>query len=220
MRVPGPPVLFFNLAIAHWAVEVIVALTEIDRTLLKHCLAEEPGAWKDFVDRFLGLFIHVVQHTAHVRSVRLTAEDTDDLCAEIFVTLLADQYAVLRSFRGSSSLATYLTVIARRVVVREISRRRMAEAMGHVEAHSNSLDQAQASHVQFNRDQQRIEDQEEIQLILEGLPLPDSEIVRQFHIEGRSYREISASLNIPENSIGPALSRARERLRAKEIRTS
>jgi RNA polymerase sigma-70 factor (ECF subfamily) len=96
----------------------------------------------------------------------------------------------------------------------------MAEAMGHVEAHSNSLDQAQASHVQMNRDQQRIDDQEEIQLILEGLPLPDSEIVRQFHVEGRTYREISVSLNIPENSIGPALSRARERLRAKEVKTT
>jgi RNA polymerase sigma-70 factor (ECF subfamily) len=197
-----------------------VAFTEIDRTLLKRCLAEEPGAWKDFVDRFLGLFIHVVQHTGQMRSVRLSAEDTDDLCAEIFVTLLADHYAVLRNFRGLSSLATYLTVIARRVVVREITRRRLAEAMGHVEAHSTSLDQAQASQAQYQRDQQRIEDQEEIQLILDGLPLPDSEIVRQFHIEGRNYREISASLNIPENSIGPALSRAREKLRAKEVRAS
>jgi RNA polymerase sigma-70 factor (ECF subfamily) len=201
-------------------VEVIVALTEIDRTLLKRCLTEEPGAWKDFVDRFLGLFIHVVQHTAHVRSVRLSAEDVDDLCAEIFVTLLADHYAVLKNFRGMSSLATYLTVIARRVVVREISRRRMAEAMGHVDAHSNSLDQAQASHSQYLRDQQRIEDQEEIQLILEELPQPDSEIVRQFHIEGRSYQEISNSLNIPENSVGPALTRAREKLRAREVRAS
>ncbi|MDB5390055.1 MAG: polymerase sigma factor [Planctomycetaceae bacterium] len=197
-----------------------MALTEIDRTLLRRCLAEEPGAWKDFVDRFLGLFIHVVQHTGHVRSVRLSAEDTDDLCAEIFVTLLSDQYAVLRNFRGLSSLATYLTVIARRVVVREITRRRMSEAMGHVDAHSTSLDQAQASHIQHQRDQQRIEDQEEIQLILDGLPFPDSEVVRQFHIEGRSYREISLSLNIPENSIGPTLTRAREKLRAREVRAS
>lgn len=209
-----------HLAIAHWAVEVIVALTEIDRTLLKRCLAEEPGAWKDFVDRFLGLFIHVVQHSGHVRSVRLSAEDVDDLCAEIFVTLLADHYAVLRNFRGASSLATYLTVIARRVVVREINRRRLSEALGHVDAHSTSLDQAQASHVQYQRDQQRIEDQEEIHLLLDGLPLPDAEIVRQFHIEGRSYREISSSLNIPENSIGPALSRAREKLREKEVRAT
>ncbi len=93
-----------------------MALTEIDRTLLKRCLAEEPGAWKDFVDRFIGLFIHVINHVGHSRSVRLTSDDVDDLCAEVFVALLADDFAILRRFRGKSSLATYLTVIARRVV--------------------------------------------------------------------------------------------------------
>lgn len=196
-----------------------MALTEIDRSLLQRCLAEEPGAWKDFVDRFLGLFIHVVQHTAHVRSVRLTQEDVDDLCAEVFVTLLADKYAVLRNFRGLSSLATYLTVIARRVVIFEMTRRRMAEAMGHVQAHQTSLKQANADSGIMSRDQQRVDDQEEIQLMLDGLPFPDSEVVRQFHIEGRSYREISAKLSIPENSIGPTLTRAREKLRAREVRT-
>ena len=196
-----------------------MALTEIDRNLLQHCLAEEPGAWKNFVDRFLGLFIHVVHHTAHVRSVRLTQEDVDDLCADVFVTLLADKYAVLRNFRGMSSLATYLTVIARRVVILEMTRRRMAEAMGHVQAHQASLNQAQAGQANYSRDHQRVDDREEIQMMLDGLPFPDSEVVRQFHIEGRSYREISNSLSIPENSIGPTLTRAREKLRAREVRT-
>lgn len=195
-----------------------MALTEIDRNLLQRCLAEEPGAWKDFVDRFLGLFIHVVQHTAHVRSVNLTQEDVDDLCAEVFVTLLADKYAVLRNFRGMSSLATYLTVISRRVVVCEMSRRRMAEAMGHVQAHQASLDQAQVAQGGYPRDLQRVEDQEEIRIMLDGLPFPDSEVIRQFHIEGRSYREISRNLSIPENSIGSILSRSREKLRAREVR--
>ena len=192
-----------------------MALTEIDRNLLKRCLAEDPGAWKDFVDRFLGLFIHVVQHTAHVRSVQLTQEDVDDLCADVFVTLLADKYAVLRNFRGMSSLATYLTVISRRVIVCEMTRRRMAEAMGHVQAHQASLEHAHASQSDPIR---RVEDQEEVRIMLDSLPFPDSEVVRQFHIEGRSYHEISRSLSIAENSIGSILSRAREKLRARAVR--
>ena len=112
-----------------------MALTEIDRNLLKRCLAEEPGAWKDFVDRFIGLFIHVIGHVGDSRSVKLSSDDIDDLCAEVFVSLLADDFAILRRFRGQSSLATYLTVIARRIVVKEVSRRRQAEALGHVNAH-------------------------------------------------------------------------------------
>ena len=38
-------------------------------------------------------------------------------CAEVFLALLDRDYAVLRAFRGDSSLATYLTVVARRVIV-------------------------------------------------------------------------------------------------------
>ena len=188
-----------------------MALTEIDRNLLKRCLAEEPGAWKDFVDRFIGLFIHVINHTAHARSVKVTAHDIDDLCAEVFVTLVSDNFAVLHRFRGKSSLATYLTVVARRIVVREIARRRQAEALGHVTAHQSSIDSARAG--AKNWEMQRIDDNEQIDRMLRGLPERDAAIVRQFHLEGRSYREISSTLGVPENSIGPTLTRARDRLR-------
>lgn len=185
-----------------------MALTEIDRNLLKRCLADEPGAWKDFVDRFLGLFVHVINHTAHARSVRLSQADIDDLCAEIFLALVANDSAVLRHFRGRSSLATYLTVIARRIVVREIARRRIAEELGHVQAHQTSLDKAHAVRVE-----QQVETREQVQQLLQRLPEHDAEVVRQFHLEGKSYREISSGLGIPENTIGPMLTRARAKMR-------
>jgi RNA polymerase sigma-70 factor, ECF subfamily len=183
-----------------------VALTEIDRSLLKRCLAQEPGAWKDFVDRFIGLFIHVINHTAQARSTRLNAADIDDLCAEVFVALLSDDMAILKRFRGKSSLATYLTVISRRIVVRQIAQRRL----GHVSAHQSSIDQAKAA---ANWDVKRIDDSDQVERMLQDLPENDASIVRQFHLEGRTYREISSRLGVPENSIGPTLSRARERLR-------
>ncbi len=191
-----------------------MAFTEIDRDLLKRCMAEEPGAWKDFVDRFVGLFIHVVYHTAHARSVHVTPEDTEDLCGEVFLALLAGNFNVLRQFRGQCSLATYLTVVARRVVTREMARRRMAEALGHVNAHQSTLDHAQ---IERPADVQRVDDRDEIRRMLEGLATTEAQIVTQFHLEGRSYREISSGLGIPENSIGPTLNRARAKLRSPEV---
>ena len=187
-----------------------MAFSEIDRTLLERCLAHEPGAWKDFVDRFASLFLHVVRHTAHARSVRLRQEDADDICAEIFLTLVGNDAAVLRKFRGNCSLWTYLIVIARRVAVREVTRRRMAEALGHVGTH------AAAERADGRRDEQeRVDNREQVQRMLQDLPTTDAEVVRQFHLEGKSYREISARLGIPENTIGPTLTRAREKLRQK-----
>lgn len=190
-----------------------MALTELDRNLLKQCIAQTPGAWQDFVDRFIGLFVHIVHHTAHARSVVLGPSDVDDLCAEIFLALLKDDFAILRNFRGESALATYLTVVARRVVVREIIRRRRSEALGHVTVHQSTLDAASSN----GSDVQRIEDTEEVEQMLRGLSRQAAAIVRQYHLEGKSYEEISRSLKIPENSIGPTLSRARQRLRESQM---
>lgn len=190
-----------------------MALTEIDRTLLKRCLSEEPGAWKDFVDRFIGLFVHVINHTAHARSVPLSVDDVEDLSAEVFVTLLSNNYSALRQFRGKSSLATYLTVIARRIVVKEITQRKLSEAFGHVSVHGSSIDAAHAGETES----QRIENREEVARLLSDLPQREADVIRQFHLEGKSYREISASLGIPENSIGPTLNRARERMRQQSM---
>ena len=52
-----------------------MALSELDRKLLDRCLKDEPRAWEDFVDRYMGLAIHVINHTAQCRSIRLTVED-------------------------------------------------------------------------------------------------------------------------------------------------
>lgn len=182
-----------------------MALTDLDRSLIQRCLAHETSAWEDFVDRFAGLFVRVVQHTAHARSVPLGADDVDDLCGDVFLIILANDFAVLRHFRGRSSLATYLSVIARRVVVKEIIKRRFSEALGHVRAHHEALDQTAI--------EPRIEQRELVQQMLDGLPELEAEVVRQFHLDGRSYHDISRSLKISENSVGPTLSRAREKLR-------
>lgn len=188
-----------------------MALTDLDRNLLKQCLSQQPGAWQDFVDRFIGLILHVIQHTAHARSAPLTRDDTEDLCSEVFVTLLKDNSAVLRNFRGDSSLATYLSVVARRVVVREIARRRRAmvvESGGHEAAMTEPAD---------DREQARIENAEEVAMMLDGLSERDAAIVRKYHLDGLSYRQISSELGLPENTIGPTLSRARAELKRTQL---
>jgi len=43
---------------------IAVPLSEIDRKLIDRCLGREPGAWNDFVDRYVGLIYHVIQHVA------------------------------------------------------------------------------------------------------------------------------------------------------------
>lgn len=186
-----------------------VALSDIDRRLLQNCLERGARSWEDFVDRFMGLVVHVVNHTAQARSVRLRPEDRDDLCAEVFLHFIKDDFAVLRHFRGNSSLATYLTVVARRVAVKEILLRRLVSRVsGPPEAETAASTMPE---------EQRIDNRDEIERLLALLEGHEAEVIRLFHLDGKTYREISALLDLPENSIGPMLSRARAKLRSAGV---
>src|SRR5262245_40231276 len=122
------------------------------------------------------------------------------------MAILADDFGVLRRFRGQSSLATYLTVIARRVVVRELLKRRIVP---------NPADTSEMREVEDTAGdhEARVANREEVERMLDELRGEEADIVRLYHIEGKSYTEISRQTGVPENSIGPALSRARAKLR-------
>jgi RNA polymerase sigma-70 factor (ECF subfamily) len=182
-----------------------VALSDIDRNLLDRCIARKPRAWEDFVDRFMGLVLHVIDHTARSRGMLVSPEDREDLCAQVFLEMIKDEFAVLRHFRRQSSLATYLTVIARRVVVHALVTKR-----GRVEA---AQAQAQAAVAPDAGDRDALADRDEIERLLHELDAAEADVVRMYHLEGKTYQEIGTAVGISENSVGPLLSRAREKMR-------
>jgi RNA polymerase sigma-70 factor (ECF subfamily) len=183
-----------------------MALSDIDRNLLDRCLNRRPRAWEDFVDRFMGLVVHVINHTAQCRSINLASADREDLAAEVFLTIVDNDMAVLRHFRGKSSLATYLTVVARRVVVRKLVEGKSAVPLGDMVAH------AEADEFEL---EQRISDHEEVGRLLGQLNGSEAAVVRMYHLEGKTYEEISRTVGMPQNSVGPMLSRARAKLRRR-----
>ena len=169
-----------------------MGLSEIDRKLLQ---------------RFLGLVVHVIHHTAQSRSIVPTPADVDDMAGEVFLAIIADDFATLRHFRGESSLATYLTVVGRRVVVREMLKRRSGSSLW-------SASERARQHVDDRPSfEERINNRDEVERLLQSLDFPEADVVRLYHLEGKSYREISSQVGMPENSIGPTLSRARAKMR-------
>ncbi len=186
-----------------------MSLTPVDRELLHNCLAGKPGSWNDFVDRFLGMIYHVVHSTAHLRSARLSPEDVEDIAAEVLLQIVAGEFKVLKQFQGNASLATYLTVIARRTAVHEINRRQAVREeirSGAVTPDDDGADESVAA-------QRSVESLEEVERLLRKLSGRDREVVRLFYLEGRTYEEISTDLDIPVNTLGAMLSRARTKLR-------
>ena len=183
-----------------------MSLSEVDRQLLQRCLDRVPRAWQDFVDRFLGLVVHVANHAAESRGITLDQSTRDDLVAEVFLVVIANDFSVLRRFRRNCSLATYLTVISRRVIARRLvsSLRQSRHLLANIEP-AIGEDRALPS---------RMENQEEVQKLMLRLDPQEANVVRMYHLEGKSYQEISQVVGMSENSIGPVLSRAREKMRS------
>lgn len=183
--------------------------TSVDRDLLKRCLNKEAGCWNDFVDRFLSLIYHVIGYTAHLRSVRISPEDKEDIAADVLLKIVENNFQVLREFRGQASLATYLTVIARRIAMRELARRQKVKdsiSRGDVRFMEAEPDDGPAA-------VKSIEKLDEVERLLRKLNGREREIVRLYYFEGRTYEEISIATDVPVNTIGAVLSRARKKLR-------
>lgn len=185
---------------------IAVPLSELDRKLIDRCLGREPGAWNDFVDRYVGLIYHVIQHVAHARSRLVSQADMEDIAAEILLRIVDDDYEILRQYKGVSSLPTYLTVIARRTCVKEMVKRQREAELSHASAHRENVSDASG-------EVEAIATAEEVDRMLEALPEREAEAVRLYHLQFMNYREIGKRLGIPEASVGPILSKARKRLR-------
>lgn len=179
------------------------ALPAGDRILLEACVAGRPGAWDAFVERFAGLFAFVADRTARQRGFSLAAADRDDVVAEILLACVRNDAAVVRAFRGQASLASYLTVIARRVTVRWLMQQPDWRA-------------APPRAVAPPDEAATIADREQIETLLDGLDGDEARLVRLHHLEQRSYGEISHLTGMPLGSIGPALSRARAKMRRSD----
>jgi len=186
-------------------------LTEPDKELIQRCLNHKSGAWNDFVDRYIGLIYHVIHHTCYLRSVTLSPEDTEDLAADILLEVCKGDYALLRQFEGRSSLAAYLTVVARRIAIHALQKKAGAPPVQS----ADNLDDVEPPKARRKPAEARAENMEEVEKLLAKLKGKEREVVRLYFIEGRSYEEISNALNLPVNSIGPFLARAKKRLRGE-----
>ncbi len=187
-------------------------LTDHDRKLLTDLLNVQSGAWKLFVDRYTPLVVQVIKLTAHSHSLKLNADDTDDLCADTMTELLVRDMAALRSFRGRCSLATYLGVIARRIVVRKLAEHRFSSAMGHINAHRAAVDFASSE----NSSVPQLDHRDQVESLLMKLPQESQQMAKWLFLDELTYRQVAVRLGRSLNSIGPLVSRLRSLLQRSE----
>ncbi len=90
---------------------------QIDKKILDNCVENAPHGWEDFVDRFTGLVLHVIDHTADTLQRHMPEQERDYLCEAVFAVLRRNDCRLLRNYQGKSTLSSYLTVVVRRIII-------------------------------------------------------------------------------------------------------
>ena len=170
-----------------------MALTGQDRNLLRQCLGHEPGAWNDFIDRYLGLIYHVIQHTAHSavsfcsrKKPRILPRDRECDCRVRLRLAAAISRQQQPGHVSDGDRSAYL-------------RQRIGQARHRAKPAGDRQRKSRKEWLAQGRALDGLEALEEVGKLLKKLPARERKVVQLHFIEGRSYEEISTELNIPIN---------------------
>lgn len=184
-------------------------LTVDDAQVVRSLLDGEPGAWDYFVECYAGLVQAAVRRVLLGRGLRPDPADVDDLTENVFVMLLEKDGELLRRYDPRHKLAAYLAVLARTSVHRWL-RRQKARVHLPDEVWGEALPEEDALTISDETTYREICGA--VRESLESLTEREQQVLRLYYYEGQDYQQIAAALGVSVNSVGAALSRARNKL--------
>lgn len=174
-----------------------------DLELIRRCIDGEPGGWRQFVDRFAPTVKALGRRYLRLHGYLPDDAELEDIVQEVFLAVVRRDFRLLRNYDPTYTLKTYLGVITRTEVHRQLRRRRP------VVGADETLAQAAADPPE---DAAAAEEKEVVLRALEELPQRDAEILKLRFLRELDYRAIASALNIPESSVGQTLFRAKQKL--------
>lgn len=185
---------------------------EDEAALVSACLAGEEVAWERlllaYASSVLAAIRAALRRCGHGKDPALE----DELVANVFALLARNESRVLRSYRGESGLATFLSVIAARHVFRSMRDR---TRYGEVLAKKAEKDPERARPV-VQPELDNAGNEERLGLMrgaIGELGPTDRLLLSHYYLDGRTYKEIAEIMGFAVGGAGTKIARARERLR-------
>jgi RNA polymerase sigma-70 factor (ECF subfamily) len=178
-----------------------------DMQLVERCKRGDRDAFDELMRRH--------ERKVYNFAFRLTGnyDEANDIAAETFVRV----YTRIQSFRGDSAFLTWLFRIVTNVFLdaRKRRRSRPSESLEQlVEADDRALArQAEDASVSPQAELERRERDTILQRAIAGLPEYQRAMILLYHVEGMSYEEIAAAMDLPIGTVKSRLNRARLALR-------
>lgn len=175
---------------------------ESENTLLGTLLEGDEHAWDMFVTTYGPMMLAASRKAFRRHGFQASEHDTEDAVAAVWENLLQKNAAILRNCHERNNLAQTLYTLTRNRSV-DIMRKRH-----NMLPLCEDFDLAAPT-----PDATPLIPEEALHDALQHLPERDRSLVWLFYWQKKKYHEIATLTGIPQNSIGPTLSRAMQRLR-------
>jgi RNA polymerase sigma-70 factor (ECF subfamily) len=183
-----------------------------DREIVQKILSGDLNAFRDLVDTYQKLVIHVV--------FRLVSrhEDREEICQEVFIKVFQN----LSGFKFQSKLSTWIGKIAYTTAINFLRKFRLSQKKDKIkdsfdtDIDSEYYDPIETIHSDFPSPLESMEQQDMavmIQKKIEQLPAPFQTIITLYHLDQMSYQEIAEIMDLPEGTVKSYLFRGRKKLK-------
>jgi RNA polymerase sigma-70 factor (ECF subfamily) len=180
-----------------------------DRELVDRCARREPGAWEEFLARYRETLAAAAGAALARATGRAAPDEVDSAVQTTLVQLLERDAAALRAWEGRATLAVYLRAIATKVALNQV-RGEARKGWLRFRPLEDAGDPAAAAAAATTTEDAEVAG---LRAAMDRLPDRDRLLLKLFHLDGASYRQIARLLAVPVNAVSPMLIRARKKLR-------
>lgn len=183
-------------------------MSRLDRLLLERLLHRDDAAWRALVTRYDPLLLSIARRTFLRYGHPPAKGDVDDVVAEVWAGLLADDLRRVRIAIEQGHLLPTLHVMTRHRAIDALRRMKAGRSASELEAVPAADEPAPDTRPLEAEERDRLRD------ALAALPDVQRLIVTLVYLHGKTHREAAELAGIAPNSVGPTLHRALGRLRS------
>lgn len=176
-----------------------------EKRLVEKCCRNDQIAWREFTLQYYPIVLDSVKQVFYRYKSSVEQDQIEDVCQQVFVKLLQNNTKALRNFMWKSSLKTWLSVVASSCAIDHLRKLGRYQTVD-IDKLQNLIELQENS----------IPDENDVSSLKKALQLlqpRDQLIIKLAYHKKSSYEQISRLLGISVNTVGPALSRAVERLK-------
>jgi RNA polymerase sigma-70 factor (ECF subfamily) len=182
-----------------------------EQALLQRCLEGESSAWEEFLRTYRPVLERAVRFTFLRCVYRIPHADVENVVQELLARLYEKDCRRLRTFQGRCPFAAWLKSMAVRMTLNTIRDEKRRGRFGGGEIEDLALQPA-AEEGESPAPEER-EEIKRLDVVLDSLGAVQRTVLKMFYYDGLSYRQISAAMGIPVQTLGSLITRGRARLR-------